>query len=94
MLRDVLGNPGGIEDEHKSFKQWKVMCKLIERSLNKEYFDDSKKSLDFILGLINDAYSEGFIYNFEHLKNDILVLAVNCGNYDSIKSIHWKSNNY
>ena len=71
---DKLVNFEGIKNE-------KAIRTLIKRNLNKEYYANTKPSVDFIYKILEDAYKVGdFGYDVSDMKNAVFAFAASSTN--------------
>ena len=64
----------------ETVKSEKALRRRIKKNLNKEYWPNTKPSIDFIYKILNDAYESGMHYDVSDMKNAILVFAANSTN--------------
>ena len=53
----------------------KAIRTIISKNLRKEYHSSTKSSIDFINKILNDAYSQGVIYNVTNMRASVLAFA-------------------
>lgn len=68
-----LVNWDGIKNE-------KMLRTMIKKNLNKEYWDSTAPSVQYISKLLEDAYASGIGYDVSDLKNDIFAFAASSTN--------------
>lgn len=51
--------------------------KLISRNLNKEILPSTTQSIDFIVKILDDAYTQGLHYDVSDMRQKILIFAIN-----------------
>lgn len=61
-------------------KNEKILRTMIKRNLNKEYHGATKPSIDYIYKLLEDAYSNGLVYDVTDLRNAVLAFAAGSTN--------------
>ncbi len=66
--------------DFKVCKTEKAIRSLIEKNLRKEIHPGTKSSIDFIFKILNDAYSDGIIYDVTNLRQKILIFAAKSTN--------------
>ena len=64
----------------ETVKSEKALRRRIKKNLNKEYWPNTKPSVDFIYKILNDAYESGMHYDVSDMKNAVLVFAANSTN--------------
>lgn len=69
---------------------------LIQRNLNKEIWPGTKPSIDFINKILEDAHSEGMVYDVSDLQGDVIAFANNSTNKQIeclriVNQMKWKS---
>lgn len=66
--------------DSNTIKSEKGLRELIERNLRKEIHPGTKPSIDFIVKILDDAYSSGMSYDVSDMRNKILNFAGNSTN--------------
>ena len=61
-------------------KNEKMLRTMIKKNLNKEYWDSTAPSIQYIAKLLDDAYASGIGYDVSDLKNDIFAFAASSTN--------------
>lgn len=79
-------------------KNEKALRTSIKRNLNKEIHAYTKPSIDFIYKILEDAYSDGMIYDVSDMRNSILAFAASSTNQAEycirlVNKMHFKSDN-
>lgn len=64
----------------EAVKDEKQLRRRIKKNLNKEYWPNTKPSIDFIYKILEDAYNSGLHYDVSDMKNAVLVFAANSTN--------------
>lgn len=64
----------------KCLKNEKAIRTAIKRNLNKEYFPNTKPSVDFIFKILDDAYKGGIVYDVTDLRPAVQAFAINSTN--------------
>lgn len=77
-------------------KNEKMLRRMIEKNLNKEYHNNTTSSVQFIYKLLEDAYNQGLSYDVSDLRSRITVFACNSTNQASkclklVGEMKWKS---
>ena len=70
---DKLVNWDGIKNE-------RMLRTMLKRNLNKEYWDATAPSVQYMAKLLDDAYAKGIGYDVSDLKNDIYAFAASSTN--------------
>ena len=70
---DKVINWDGIKNE-------KMLRTMIKRNLNKEYWDATAPSVQYIAKLLDETYASGIGYDVSDLKNDIFAFAASSTN--------------
>ena len=84
-----LINWDGIKNE-------KMLRTMIKKNLNKEYWDSTAPSVQYIAKLLDDAYASGIGYDVSDMKNDIFAFAASSTNQAGnciklVNGMKWKS---
>lgn len=77
-------------------KSERSLRELIKRNLLKEIHPGTKPSMDFIVKILDDAYSSGLKYDVSDMKNAIIGFAAQSSNHSDyclklVDQIKWKS---
>lgn len=64
----------------EGLKSEKALRTVIKRNLNKEYFPNTKPSVDFIFKALNDAYNSDLHYDVSDLLTPVMVFAAGSSN--------------
>lgn len=64
----------------EGLKSEKALRTVIKRNLNKEYFPNTKPSVDFIFKALNDAYNSDLHYDVSDLLNPVMAFAAGSSN--------------
>lgn len=70
---DVVVNWDGIKNE-------RMLRNMIKKNLNREYWDSTAPSVQYIAKLLDDAYASGIGYDVSDMKNDIYAFAAGSTN--------------
>lgn len=70
---DPLVNWDGIKNE-------RMLRTMIKKNLNREYWDSTAPSVQYIAKLLEDAYARGIGYDVSDMKNDIYAFAAGSTN--------------
>jgi hypothetical protein len=70
---DVVVNWDGIKNE-------RMLRNMIKKNLNREYWDSTAPSVQYIAKLLDDAYASGIGYDVSDMKNDIHAFAAGSTN--------------
>lgn len=61
-------------------KSEKQLRSRIQKGLNREVWENTKPSMDFIFKTLNDAYESGLHYDVSDMRQDILIFAMKSSN--------------
>lgn len=70
---DVVVNWDGIKNE-------RMLRNMIKKNLNREYWDSTAPSVQYIAKLLDEAYASGIGYDVSDMKNDIYAFAAGSTN--------------